>query len=141
MHCVLPSFANNYGCFPDPDPRLKIPTLRVVGFIGFFETSHGTGWGTLQFTKHTPCPCKMHPPGPAPLSTRLLSLFPSVGGLAGEWGPGTLSGQYRAHSWEWGAGPQHTPPFPARVLVSFPLPSICESVINSSKKILFPASK
>lgn len=81
-------------------------------------------------------------PCPAPLSTWVLTMLPSVGRRGRRIGVGTLSGLGRARSWELRAGTQLIPPpFSALVLVSFPLPTICQSVINSSKKILFPASK
>lgn len=145
MYCVLQTFANNDRRFLDPQklcrtwtPRLKIPTLRkrIPPFI-----RDVTGRGTLQFTMHTPCPCKAGgaPSGPrSSVHTRVFSpCFPLRPGWAGGLGSGALRGLCRAHSWELGGW------YPAHptILVSFPLPSTCQSVINSSKTILFPASK
>lgn len=93
---MLQTFANNDRRFLDPQklcrtwtPRLKIPTLRkrIPPFI-----RDVTGRGTLQFTMHTPCPCKAGgaPSGPPLLCphARVLTLLPSAAGVGGWVGVG-----------------------------------------------------
>lgn len=121
-------------CFEEKGPSVSLK-LHLQGHFPVYVMALFLGKCVCG---HFLCQLLLPPPPVYPLEVGWAGVSTL---LSGRMGPGTLSATQSCPVGGGAAGAHLTPQFPVVVLVPGPPASICRSVLNRSKKILFPASR